>query len=727
MLPEEAISRELEKYRHLRKQRYSSVNVLVMIWENCDNPVFASDAEEIGRMFQAEFRYNVHHYKIPFSEMAQRSLGAYVGRFVEDFGGEGNLIIVYYGGHGCQQRPKETSYEWSALIKGGHTLDWASIQPLLFAAQCDVVILLDCCYAGQAVRTRVSHSIEFLAAADKDNWTPMGANGTWPSFTRVLVREMTAMVKSAGMVTIPGVHTRMVGLKAGLLRQPFYTSISSDDPPQVARLVRWSQGPTDPHKELKNSKSLDSEKEQAFINLRLRLLHSLDSRTTTTFIRWVTKDSPSFIADIEVDRIASEAKAAGILAEELLGPIGSKEESGSTVWSENHHKEVLCLLEALNEAILEPSPSALNDIEVFQTLDQIKKKSDALLSFVTQSLTSISPKSLRSLSTNALPSLEDLKARISMRLTLLDERDASSPIRVSFSDQPSSGQRLRLGTWDQFPVIVEYVYYDTEKRDTVSRQVAKVSALHAERKTAAFRTLHGLGYSHETLKGPRYGFVYELPYEDKSISYNLLSDAMHKARQVPLELRYRLALALCDAVLHLHSIGWLHKGLKSANVVLFSKIESPHHETATGQALDYENPYLIGFDCSRPNDAETRATVDYSTNDNIYRHPDRWGRPLRFERHHDLYALGLLLLEIGCWRTVPKMIPSKDNERLTKKPEKLKDFFLDLVKNKLPHDTGSKYADAVRRCLESSDWKSYEDWEFQATVRETIWKPLSEC
>lgn len=527
----------------------------------------------------------------------------------------------------------------NSLISQGPTVDWSLIQPQLFLAKCDIIMLLDCCYAGQAIRGRITNSFELLAATDKDIWTPLGT-GSWLSFTDVLVREMNAMLSEDKMVTIPGVHQRMVRAKTGLYRQPFYAPLTSENPPNIAKLVRLSNSsPPSSIVEWNGPDSLKSARENVFLSLQLRLLHPLDSSTTNTIIRWMTRDSPSFIADIELGRVVSEARAAGTLAEELARTTVSDNTSIDLLWSEASNKEITSLLDALNKSILTTRPGDMSDIEIMQALTAIKQNSDALIAFVTTSLTSLTPQSLQSLLTKDVASLGDLKSKISMRLTLLDMQNLPTTIRISFIDNPSSDQRLRLGQWNNTSVIVEYVYYDAQDEISMSVQVAKVCALHAEPKPPAFRTLRGLGYSHEILHGPRFGFVYEWPFSHESFHYEDLSSHINRVKHVPLESRLRLALALCNAVVHLHSIGWLHKGLKSKNVIFFGKEASSGNGQPVKEDLDFENPYLVGFDCSRPDDAETRATIDFDHASNIYRHPDRWGRTIRFEKYHELYAL----------------------------------------------------------------------------------------
>ncbi|KAF4540152.1 Het-s domain protein [Lasiodiplodia theobromae] len=46
----------------------------------------------------------------------------------------------------------------------------------------------------------------------------------------------------------------------------------------------------------------------------------------------------------------------------------------------------------------------------------------------------------------------------------------------------------------------------------------------------------------------------------------------------------------------------------------------------------------------------TKYDFDNDLERNLYRHPDRQGRPkTSFSKLHDIYALGVVLLEIGLW------------------------------------------------------------------------------
>jgi hypothetical protein len=113
-------------------------------------------------------------------------------------------------------------------LNGGPTLDWSLIQPGLIAAGCDVVIFLDCCYAGQAARPHSQGRVELLAATDKDQWTVLGAVTQYQSFTHALIKEMQNILRAEKSVSIPSLQRRMAASDSGLARQPFYVALSDD-------------------------------------------------------------------------------------------------------------------------------------------------------------------------------------------------------------------------------------------------------------------------------------------------------------------------------------------------------------------------------------------------------------------------------------------------------------------------------------------------------------------
>lgn len=125
----------------------------------------------------------------------------------------------------------------------------------------------------------------------------------------------------------------------------------------------------------------------------------------------------------------------------------------------------------------------------------------------------------------------------------------------------------------------------------------------------------------------------------KASSNKLANTTMSKNIKVHLGLRFQVAHNLAVALEGLHRVGWVHKDIQSKNVVFF-------HAT-TSEMMDPDkniaglgNLYLFGFESSRPDDAETDLSADYSLKNNAYRHPHRWGKPsVKFTKAHDIYSL----------------------------------------------------------------------------------------
>lgn len=114
------------------------------------------------------------------------------------------------------------------------------------------------------------------------------------------------------------------------------------------------------------------------------------------------------------------------------------------------------------------------------------------------------------------------------------------------------------------------------------------------------------------------------------------------------------------------------------------------------------NPYILGLEYARPATETSSRTVErHEIEDNIYRHPQQWGMPTTsFSILHDVYALGVVLLEIGLWkqaRTISKSGFSRVMSGLPVK-EKLESWASDL---KLGSAMGRRYQEIVLKCLQS--------------------------
>ncbi|KAL8303160.1 hypothetical protein RB600_006865 [Gaeumannomyces tritici] len=137
------------------------------------------------------------------------------------------------------------------------------------------------------------------------------------------------------------------------------------------------------------------------------------------------------------------------------------------------------------------------------------------------------------------------------------------------------------------------------------------------------------------------------------ISLRLLIDPKTKFRP-PLEQRYALASALAGTLSELYRSSWLHKGIRSDNI-LFRPSSSPPFSSSPTTTLPlppdfHRRPLLCGFDYTR-HESEW-ATIDRGRRSPdvaaaLYRHPAYQGAAAQgYSLRYDLYSLGLVLLEV---------------------------------------------------------------------------------
>ncbi|CAI0643424.1 unnamed protein product [Colletotrichum noveboracense] len=165
-----------------------------------------------------------------------------------------------------------------------------------------------------------------------------------------------------------------------------------------------------------------------------------------------------------------------------------------------------------------------------------------------------------------------------------------------------------------------------------------------------------------------------------------------------LPLRFHIALTISRAIAAFHADGWLHKEISSSSILFFFD---------KSDRCMYLRPYFINFEYSRPDTAETNMTADEDLSRNVYRHPHRQGsRPnVRFNKTHDLYSLGVVLLEIGVWRTAMSMRNARmKQEGITSSRTvgPMREIFETETNRRLAHTMGPAYQEAVRCCLDGT-------------------------
>jgi hypothetical protein len=146
---------------------------------------------------------------------------------------------------------------------------------------------------------------------------------------------------------------------------------------------------------------------------------------------------------------------------------------------------------------------------------------------------------------------------------------------------------------------------------------------------------------------------------------------------------------------------WLHKSLRSDNVIFFRAAEGH---------VEYSKPYISGFDLSRPSEKEEVTEIAGDVQHDLYRHPHaqtaanrNFTEPRgRFKKSFDIYSLGVLFVEIAHWTPVDQVL-SIDLSRALSQPSILLRIQEKLLAPDMLAELGGHMGDiyekATRRCI----------------------------
>lgn len=313
------------------------------------------------------------------------------------------------------------------------------------------------------------------------------------------------------------------------------------------------------------------------------------------------------------------------------------------------------------------------------------------------------------------PNTEKANTKIDRASILLNSQKNSSetPIRCEAIYTRRDGTKQNV--W------IEWKEYENQKPGAPSPplgivdRVQKLAALlHHSPKPEAFRVPHCLGYfdnakhsegsdldseGEEDVGDPRIGFVFEKPKEEgvSPITPPISLFDLLSTRKPRVTDRIKLAHATANCLLYLHSVNWLHKGLRSHNIVFFPITNG------RSALIDWSKPYLSGFDFARPARADEMTEVPGDVPAyNMYRHPSTqgfgFGPRESFRKSFDIYSLGVVLVELAHWKTIDKILDIEVGK--VRLAAKIKDM---LMEEKQIADVGANmgelFENATRTCI----------------------------
>jgi hypothetical protein len=227
-----------------------------------------------------------------------------------------------------------------------------------------------------------------------------------------------------------------------------------------------------------------------------------------------------------------------------------------------------------------------------------------------------------------------------------------SPLLLTDFVPKDNSAEMGIALYDGAPVFVEWKDIDPKLKRKIKPRAENLAVLLNMPKDPSFRSLHCRGFFEDNEKG-KFAFVYNHPPGSEGQRPVSLLDLLRDANYTPsVTSRIKLALDLTKTLKHFHTAGWLHKNLRSENVLFFPPPDSPPSWKSI------ESPFLAGFGFARF-DAPSEISEQLSTEPawDIYRHPSALGEPsASFSKAMDVYSLGVILVELAEWRALKSMV-----------------------------------------------------------------------
>ncbi|RAL64169.1 hypothetical protein DID88_002062 [Monilinia fructigena] len=202
-----------------------------------------------------------------------------------------------------------------------------------------------------------------------------------------------------------------------------------------------------------------------------------------------------------------------------------------------------------------------------------------------------------------------------------------------------------------------------------------------------------------------------------SLSELLISPAFEPS----LEVKYRLAYNIANAVFDIHSKGIVHGNLLSSNVLFIEHPTSPRPFDLT--QINMRQSYLGSYDLFSDTATDAGPSLDQASM--LYKHQldprvTKFTNLSQESKSLDLYSLAMILLEIGLWSSLSELFP-----RASQVPSNPTDVLKHLASR-----CGNLYVKAVKACLSAPEGELSRKARPDVMHQKVFWrvsKALSTC
>jgi serine/threonine protein kinase len=303
----------------------------------------------------------------------------------------------------------------------------------------------------------------------------------------------------------------------------------------------------------------------------------------------------------------------------------------------------------------------------------------------------------------------------------IEYKETEAPV-----DEKSPRSRV-TGLWtrpsgDKVQIWIEWKSYKTEidfktriasaLQGNVSRVQELVALLQSYKEDKVeFRIPVCLGYFDDAVESAegqgkyRFGLVFakhnQEPNDD--VPRSLLNVII--TRKCPsLSQRVKMAHGIATYVLYMHAARWLHKGIRSDNII-FSSLDPECRE-----------PYLSGFEYARPDRDGAQSTGGGpSPHNEAYVHPNYQASNAKgtYKKTYDIYSLGIVLLELAYWQPIQALMGFPDKAPRAGEVKLFRDRLLapnsEYVED-LGANVGDKFQHAIMTCIEGEKALGVEEY-----------------
>ncbi|KAL9086562.1 MAG: hypothetical protein Q9159_004078 [Coniocarpon cinnabarinum] len=305
--------------------------------------------------------------------------------------------------------------------------------------------------------------------------------------------------------------------------------------------------------------------------------------------------------------------------------------------------------------------------------------------------------------------------------------------RVRIKDIRSEGEAERtLAYLDGVqPVLIDAIHVpswrqaDSQYSDSVRLEAFKLYQMlgYVHPKLMHLQRARGVLEDQVSGGGVRLGIIYEIPPArpnfvslielirgDRSKTSTIMSIPKHSLSQ-----RIKIAQHIVIALSYVHSTRWVHKAVRSSNILLFhldgseeaSQQSQNIHSNIDLNPEDLGNAFLTGFSLARRQEAISTGIDTFDWRNGLYEHPDRLRQAdnsdeisrTPFRVSHDIYSLGVVLLELGVWRAHERREADVGPRRT---PDERRMWFQRVARTRLASSMGDLYTKIVIGCLDGS-------------------------